>query len=114
MIRALASGGLNHDSASRSQPAFCRSPFNSKIAFGPKQTSTAKPNRLDRSKMTPSRHGGVEIPQRGSLLPYPGVLSFLSTAREASGSETARVYLAHRRGRGVAAHGARATIQGRS
>jgi hypothetical protein len=43
---------LNHDSASRSQPAFCRSPFNSKIAFGPKQTSTAKPNRLDRSKMT--------------------------------------------------------------
>src|SRR6516225_6877127 len=43
-----------------------------------------------------------------SSLPCPGVLSFRSEAREASGSETARVHHAHRwRGR-VAARGARA------
>jgi hypothetical protein len=55
MIRALALGGWNHDSAGRSQPAFCRPPFNSGVALGAKRTSAAKPNRLDRSKMTQSR-----------------------------------------------------------
>src|SRR5258705_11552912 len=48
------------------------------------------------------------MPQRGSLLPYRGVLSFLSKAREASGSETPRVHHAARRRGGVAARGARA------
>ena len=37
------------------------------------------------------------MPQRDSLLPYRGVLSFLSKAREASGSEAARVHHAARR-----------------
>jgi hypothetical protein len=47
--------------------------------------------------------GWIEMPQRGSLLPYRGVLSFLSKAREASGSETPRVHHAARwRGGGVA------------
>jgi hypothetical protein len=47
----------------------------------------------------------IEIPQRSSLL--PGVLSFRSEAREASGSETARVHHAARRySGGVAARGA--------
>src|SRR5689334_1462702 len=36
----------------------------------------------------------IEIPHRSSLLPYRGVLSFLSEAREASGSETARLHCA--------------------
>jgi hypothetical protein len=35
--------------------------------------------------------GWIEMPQRSSLLPYRGVLSCLSKAREASGSEAARV-----------------------
>ena len=43
------------------------------------------------------------MPQRGSLLPYRGVLSFLSKAREALGSETPRVHYAARRRGGVAA-----------
>jgi hypothetical protein len=43
-----------------------------------------------------------------SLLPFGGVLSFQSEAREASGSETPRVYhVARRRCGGVAARGAR-------
>src|SRR4249919_2351502 len=47
------------------------------------------------------------MPQRGSLLPYRGVLSFLSKAREASGSEATRVHHAARLlGDGVAARGA--------
>ena len=46
------------------------------------------------------------MPQRSSLLPYRGVLSFLSKAREASGSEATRVHhAARRRGGGVAARG---------
>jgi hypothetical protein len=36
--------------------------------------------------------GWIEMPQRSSLLPYRGVLSCLSKAREASGSEAARVH----------------------
>src|SRR5215813_12252680 len=53
--------------------------------------------------------GWIEMPPRGSLLPYRGVLSFLSKAREASGSETPRVHHAsRRRGSSVAARGARA------
>ena len=53
--------------------------------------------------------GRIEIPQRSSLLPYRGVLSFRSEAREAPGSETARVHhAARRRGGCVAARGARA------
>jgi len=51
--------------------------------------------------------GWIEMPQRGSLLPYRGVLSFLSKAREAPGSEAARVHHAARRGgSGVAVRGA--------
>jgi hypothetical protein len=46
--------------------------------------------------------GWIEMPQRGSLLPYRGVLSFLSKAREASSSEAARVHHAARRRGGVA------------
>ena len=47
------------------------------------------------------------MPQRGSLLPYRGVLSFLSKAREASGSEAPRLHHASRgRSGGVAARGA--------
>jgi hypothetical protein len=50
------------------------------------------------------RHGGdaerdigsFEIPQRSSLLPYGGVLSFLWEAREKPGSEPARVHHAAR------------------
>jgi hypothetical protein len=53
--------------------------------------------------------GRIEIPQRSSLLPYRGVLSFRSEAREAPGSETARLHRAHRRRSSrVAARGARA------
>ena len=44
--------------------------------------------------------GWIEMPQRGSLLPYRGVLSFRSKAWEASGSETPRVHHAARRGGG--------------
>src|SRR5262245_22654692 len=47
--------------------------------------------------------GRVEIPQRSSLLPYRGVLSFRSEAREVSGSETAGVHHAARRRGGIAA-----------
>src|SRR3954454_4690777 len=36
--------------------------------------------------------GWIEMLQRGSLLPYRGVLSFLSKAREASGSEAPRFH----------------------
>jgi hypothetical protein len=43
------------------------------------------------------------MPQRGSLLPYRGVLSFLWKAREASGSEAARVHIPPRRRGGAAA-----------
>src|SRR5262245_62029849 len=42
-----------------------------------------------------------------SLLPFGGVLSFQSEAREASGSETPRVHHFTRRRGPVAAHGAR-------
>jgi len=52
--------------------------------------------------------GRTEIPQRNSLLPYRGVLSFRSEAREAVRSETARVRIAARRRGGVADCGARA------
>src|SRR5262249_5219462 len=53
--------------------------------------------------------GWIEMPQRSSLLPYRGVLSCLSKAREASGSEAARVHhAAPGRGCHVAARGARA------
>src|SRR5262249_3297427 len=41
-----------------------------------------------------------------SSLPCRGVLSFRSEAREASGSETARLHRAHRRRGGLAARGA--------
>ena len=41
--------------------------------------------------------GWIEMPQRGSHPSYRGVLSFLSKAREASGSEPARVHHAARR-----------------
>src|SRR5215813_14685357 len=51
--------------------------------------------------------GRIEIPQCSSLLLCRGVLSFLSEAREASGSETPRVHHAARRRGGVAARGAR-------
>jgi hypothetical protein len=55
------------------------------------------------------------MPQRGSLLPYRGVLSFLSKAREASGSEAARLHHpARRRGGCMAARGACAAIEGAS
>ena len=55
------------------------------------------------------------MPQRGSLLPYRGVQSFLSKAREASGSETPRVHhAARRRGGGVAARGACAAGRART
>jgi len=47
--------------------------------------------------------GWIEMPQRGSLLPYRGVLSFLWKAREASGSEAARVHIPPRRRGGAAA-----------
>src|SRR5258708_1420853 len=50
----------------------------------------------------------AEIPQRSSLLPYRGVLSFRSKAREGPGSEPARVHIAARRRGGLAARGARA------
>src|SRR3954454_1971706 len=56
--------------------------------------------------------GWIEMPQRGSLLPYRGVLSFLWKAREASGSESARLHhAARRRGGCVAARGARTTTE---
>jgi len=59
--------------------------------------------------------GWIEMPQRGSLLPYRGVLSFLWKAREASGSEAARVHIPpRRRGGRVAAGGARAAARARS
>ena len=51
--------------------------------------------------------GWIEMPQRSSLLPYRGMLSFLSKAREASDSETARVHhAAWRRGGFLAGSGA--------
>src|SRR5262245_6664053 len=51
--------------------------------------------------------GWIEMPQRSSLLPYRGVLSFLSKAREASGSETAHFHYAAGWRRGsMAARGA--------
>ena len=55
------------------------------------------------------------MPQRGSLLPYRGVLSFLSKAREASGSEAARLHHARwrRRGRLVARGIGRSLIRSR-
>ena len=43
-----------------------------------------------------------------SLLPFGGVLSFLSEAREVLGSEATRLHHAGRRRGGVAARGARA------
>src|SRR5262249_11842544 len=46
------------------------------------------------------------MPQRSGLLPYRCVLSFLSKAREASGSEAAHLYHAARRRGSVAACGA--------
>src|SRR6516225_11237434 len=47
--------------------------------------------------------GWIEMPQRSSLPPYRGVLSCLSKAREASGSEAARVHHAARLRGGAAA-----------
>src|SRR5215472_5344723 len=52
--------------------------------------------------------GAVEIPQRSSLVPDRGMLSFLPEAREILGSETAPVHHAARRRGRVAARGARA------
>src|SRR5262249_3333241 len=52
--------------------------------------------------------GWIEIPQRSSLRPYQGVLSFLSGSTGGTGSETPRVHHAARRRGSVAARGARA------
>jgi hypothetical protein len=54
------------------------------------------------------------MPQRSSLLPYRGVLSFLSKAREASGGEAARVHHAAQQRGSVAAYGARRSRRCRS
>src|SRR5215510_3172232 len=56
--------------------------------------------------------GWIEIPQRSSLRPYQGVLSFLSGSTGGTGSETPRVHHAARR-RGMAARGARAAGRAR-
>src|SRR4029450_3832236 len=53
----------------------------------------------------------IEVPQRSSPLPYRGVLSFRSEAREASDSETARLHHAARWRGSVAARGARAATR---
>src|SRR5262249_45752493 len=58
--------------------------------------------RRDRDHLVPPRR------MDGSSLPCRGVLSFRSVAREASGSETARVHHASRQRGRVAARGARA------
>src|SRR6476620_10234916 len=61
--------------------------------------------------MTRCDIGWIEMPQRDSLLPYRGVLSFLSKAREASGSEAARVHHAARWRGNVADRGAGAAAR---
>src|SRR5262249_51670827 len=55
-----------------------------------------------------SEYGRIQIRQRCSLLPYRGVLFFLSEAQGSTGSETARVHHAYRRRGGMAARGRRA------
>src|SRR5262249_48064172 len=52
--------------------------------------------------------GWTEMPQCSSLLPYRGVLSFLSEAREVLSSETSQDHAARRHGGRVATRGARA------
>src|SRR5262249_9508763 len=65
--------------------------------------------RRDRDRLVPPRW------MDAAVYPYRGVLSFPSKAREASGSETARLHHAHRRrGGGLAARGARAARRARA
>ena len=59
-------------------------------------------------------YGRTEIPQRSSLLPYLGVLSFRSEAPGGIGTATPRVHHAHRLGNSMAARGAMSASPHRS
>jgi hypothetical protein len=73
-------------------------PVDATSGFGGLRTWPTTRHGSSTTRMTQLDIGQIEIPQRSSPLSYFGVLSFRSEAREASGSETARVHHAARRG----------------